>query len=161
MKSCQCKKHSTALNNRLKIAGKSGFLFMSNKYQAQLSFPVFLLPSIHFTLPTLTIFAQYVIKVADCFVCIQSASNKNQVVNQWMQYFPIPRRVCNAKINRPAHTRFYVERVGSFYVWWSWLNICGIITLAAAVRQVCYMLDEPAITCARFCILKKVRQMRN
>jgi len=50
-----------------------------NRYQQQLSLPVILLPSIHFTLPMLTIFLSLCRKGIDCFVCIQSASNSNQV----------------------------------------------------------------------------------
>ena len=52
---------------------------MSNRYQAQLSLPTLLLPSIHLTLPMLTTLTQYDIKIADCFVCIQSASKSSHV----------------------------------------------------------------------------------
>jgi len=52
---------------------------LPNKYHAQLSFPVILLSGIHFNRPTLTIFEQYFIRSALCFVCIQSASNNSQV----------------------------------------------------------------------------------
>jgi hypothetical protein len=51
----------------------------SKKYHAQLSFPEYWLPGIHFTLPTLTIFLQRLRYGAACMVCIQSPSNSNHV----------------------------------------------------------------------------------
>ena len=47
-------------------------------YQAQLSFPVYLLPSIHLTRPTETMSDTYGIYGMACLVWHQSASNNNQ-----------------------------------------------------------------------------------
>ena len=58
--------------------------FLSNKYQQELSLPVCGLSSIHFTLPTVTIFSHQGMYGIACFVCIQSASNKSQV-GRWLQ----------------------------------------------------------------------------
>ena len=52
---------------------------ISNLYHAQLSLPVCLEPSIHFTRPIATMSEQWGMNGAACLVCAQSASSSNHV----------------------------------------------------------------------------------
>jgi len=79
-------------------------------YQAQFSFWVCLLLSIHCTLPIETIFPTYGIYCVDCFVWHQSASNKSQAACFLLTIFSI--RACRVFLSqgglviiKPLHSR--------------------------------------------------------
>ena len=86
---------------------------ISNLYHAQLSLPVCLEPSIHFTRPTATMSEQWGRNGAACLVYAQSASSSSQVGadvlevrDQPVHQVAGPRRVCDDRVGRAVIVEF-------------------------------------------------------